>query len=63
MSNPQTTKIYWAGFSEGKLYEEAVNDMWGNEETFHLAPSLFKIKAEAKKRFEDVRKVKIVEVK
>lgn len=44
----KTTKIYWARFSEGNLYEEAVNDMWGNE---------------AKKRFEDVRKVKIVEVK
>lgn len=56
-------KTYWAGFSGDKPFEHSVDDFWGGKPSMHIAPYLFVKKSEAQKRFEDVRKVKIVEVK
>lgn len=52
MSDSQTT-TYWAGFSSGKL--DWISDVNGNP-----VMAIFDKKRDAKKMFEDVRKVRIV---
>lgn len=53
-------KTYWAGFCYGEIQTIKTCTDEGND--FQL-PELFIKKAHAKKYFQDVRKVKIVEVK
>ncbi len=47
---------WWIGFSEGKPYIEEFIDNYGDSSGATIFPS----RALAKKRFEDVRKVKLV---
>ena len=56
--------FYWAGFSEGELhYLDADTGFGGYGEGTTQAPALFLWKKDAKAQYEDVRKVRIVEVK
>lgn len=48
-----TTKTYWAGFVDGKMYHGWITD----------CPPLFTRRKDAKLYFDDVRKVEIREVK
>ena len=56
----QTTKHLWGGFIDGKLDD---NDCLLESCQRIRAPALFLRKADARLIYEDVRKVKIVEVK
>lgn len=54
-------KIYWAGFCDDQL-AITLEAQFGYDTNAKM-PSIYKTKKEAQKRFQDVRKVKIVEVK
>jgi hypothetical protein len=64
MDNPQTTKkkIYWAGFMDGKLYF-ALDISPGGTQKFPDHACLYRSRHEAKERFEDVRPVRLVQVR
>lgn len=53
----------WAGFSEGKLAIIEVDAGWGGYGTGDMVrvPAIFATKREARKKFQDVRRVKINE--
>lgn len=53
-------KTYWAGYTDGKLYFATDYDC---ERTLPDHACIYRTKKDAKECFEDVRKVKIVEVK
>lgn len=55
-------KIYWCGFLDGRPHVCGGRDMYSPDDIFKYV-ELYLSKKEAKKRFEDVRKVKLVEVK
>lgn len=63
-ATPATAKVWsttmCGGFTEGKLDEPLMDDFWSghNERT---VPALFKTCKEAITRYEDVRRVKIIE--
>lgn len=57
MSESKTTKTYWAGFIDGNLFEDIRENGMG-----YKMAEVFTTKSGAKCFFEDVRKVKIVEV-
>lgn len=54
-------KTFWAGYVDGKPMVWDFNDGYGAKDA--RGPAIYDTKAEARKRFEDVRRVKIVEVK
>lgn len=57
-------KTYWARFIADKIHLTIVDDGWGGYgEATRKSPALFCNKGMARKQFEDVRKVEIVEVK
>lgn len=60
----QTTKqkTYWAGFTDGKLYFAFDEDPITKERLLDHA-CLYKSRHAAKRFFDDVRKVRIVEVR
>lgn len=61
-TDPQTT--YWAGFINGKLHWESIDDGFGGWGVgYAKSPRIFKSRMAARKQFEDVREVKIVELK
>jgi hypothetical protein len=49
-------KIYWGGFCDNKLNWEKDNS------NIHFIPAIFYTKKEAKIYYEDVRKIKVIEV-
>lgn len=55
----------WAGFSDGHLVWFEVDDGWGGFGTGRrrYEPQIFRTRKEAREQFQDVRKVRIVEVK
>lgn len=53
-----TETTYWAGFYDGKI-----NALRRNDDNEHFYPTIFTSKKRALNFFDDVRKVKIVEVK
>lgn len=54
--------IFWAGFVDGKIHDDPVyNKNCSNPE--HRRLHVYKSKAEASRGFEDVRPVKIVQVR
>lgn len=59
MSNGINEKTFWAAFSKDRLHISEV----GTDEGDVLLPEFFAKKSHGKKYHEDVRKVKIVEVK
>ena len=50
--------ICWGGFTEGRLHLESMDDHFGGRNERHV-PALFLTRKEARKQFEDVRKVEI----
>lgn len=59
----QSRRFAWAGFSDGKLHAQLVDNGWGgfgNEK--HPGLAIFLTRAEAKKQYRDVRKIEIIEV-
>jgi hypothetical protein len=51
---------FWAGFGDGKLMVElADNGFGGWGKNFHRAPTLFTSREEARRQFDDVRKVEV----
>lgn len=63
MSDKAVT-TFWAGYIAGKLHCEDIDDGFGGwGQGWTKSPRLFTTRAEARKQFEDVRKVKIVEVR
>lgn len=52
----------WAGFTSGKLMWEQVDDGWGGYKGHGTVvhPCVYLSRKEARKRFQDVRKVRII---
>lgn len=50
--------LYWAGYIDGKIDD----DMWG-ETYLPRSLAIFRTRKEAKESYEDVRRVRVVEVK
>jgi len=60
----KTVTTFWAGFSDGKVSSELIDDGWGGfGKDTRIAIPLFTSRKVARSRYQDVRKVKIVEVK
>lgn len=57
-------KKFWAGFEGGKIAELSVDMGWGGYGTGDLieAPMLFTTRREARKKFQDVRRVEVREL-
>lgn len=57
-------KLVWAGFEGGEVMQLPVDMGWGGYGTgdFVVAPMLFLTRREARKKFEDVRRVEIREI-
>lgn len=57
-------KIFWAGYSDGKLMLDDVDTGFGGfgENTTKM-PAIFLTRAAARREYHDVRKVKVVEIK
>lgn len=54
------TPTYWAGFCDGKLNMRDISN--SVPETVRM-PAIYKTRKQARERYQDVRMVKIVEVK
>lgn len=52
--------VMWGGFTEGKLDSPLVDDFWGGHNERQV-PALFPTRKAATLRYEDVRRVKIIE--
>lgn len=55
-------KTLWGGFCDDKLDMRDIDDHFGGQNT-HAAPSIFTSRKEARRQYEDVRKIKITPVR
>ena len=57
-------KIFWGGFVDGKLDVTPVDMGWGGFGTGDIVqlPCIFRTKADAKKKYQDVRKLEVKEL-
>jgi hypothetical protein len=53
-----TKGIYWAGFVNGRLQVDTIDDGWGGK-NMRRTPALFTSRREARRQFHDVRRVEI----
>ncbi len=53
------TKTFWAGFVNGNLGQQRVDDGFGGSNA-RIAPALFYTRREARTQYDDVRKVLVV---
>ncbi len=54
-------KVYWAGFCDGKICWNL--EHFGDCKDHDVMPAIYIRRKDAKKHYQDVRKVKILEVK
>lgn len=57
-----TARTFWAGFSGGKLFIDTIDDAWTNRH-HRKSPFLFTTRKQAREQFQDVRRVRVSEVK
>lgn len=60
VSEPKKIKA-WGGFSSGRLDMREMDDKWGGENK-RMVPAIFRNRKEARRQYQDVRRVEIRQV-
>lgn len=58
---PRSKADLWAGFQAGQLDYQHVDDGWGGS-NHRWAPALFRNRNDARRQYQDVRKVRVTEL-